>query len=75
MEHNRRVYSLLDFLGDIGGVVEVLAAMFGFFLYPLAEFMFILDATKHIFLARTSDASLFLPRSDQKVIVEDLAVG
>jgi len=57
--HTRKVYGVLDLLGDFGGVTEVIMLCFGFFLYPIAEHSFILKATKRLYLARTSDTTLF----------------
>lgn len=55
VEHARKVYGLIDLLGDLGGVTEVLAIGFGFLLLPLAEHLFVLDATKHLFMVKTKD--------------------
>lgn len=60
ISHYRRIYGFLDLLGDLGGVTEVLAVCFGFMLYPLAEFFFILDATKQIFMVKTKNDNLLL---------------
>jgi len=53
----------MDFLGDLGGVTEVLMIMLGSFLYPISEFSFILAATKKLFYARTASEDL-LSESD-----------
>lgn len=60
VSHYRRVYGIMDLLGDLGGVTEILALLFGFLLLPFAEHFFILDATKKIFMAKTNNESLFL---------------
>ena len=54
-QHTRSVYGFLAFISDLGGVTEIVMLLFGFFLYPIAEFEFNLEALKHFFLARTSD--------------------
>jgi len=59
MEHKRRVYNIIDLMGDIGGVLEIAMIMFGILLYPISEHSFILRATKNLFLARTKDTSMF----------------
>lgn len=60
ISHSRRIYGILDLLGDLGGVTEVLALCFGFMLFPLSEFFFVLDATKQIFMAKTKNDKMFL---------------
>ena len=57
--HRRRVYSIFDFLGDLGGVIEIILLFFGMFLLPLAKHSFILKATKKLYLARTKEESIF----------------
>jgi len=44
-KHSRQVYNVLDLLGDLGGVVEVVMVFFGIFLYPLSKHNFVLKAT------------------------------
>jgi hypothetical protein len=59
MNHQREVYNLLDLIGDLGGVLEVIIAFFGLFIYPISEFSFFLTALERLFLARTVDKTLF----------------
>ena len=40
MMHGRRIYSLFDLLGDLGGVTEVIMLCFGFMLYPISTSYF-----------------------------------
>ena len=56
--HKRSVYGLMGLIGDLGGVTEVVMILFGFFLYPISEFEFNLEAMKTLFMARTSDPNL-----------------
>ena len=65
--HFRKVYGLLDLLGDLGGVTEVLAIGFGLCLLPVSEHLFILGATKQLFLANTEDDSLFLEKKHPRI--------
>ena len=44
MLHERKIYGFLDLLGTLGGVIEILILVFGFFLNPIAEFSFTLKA-------------------------------
>ena len=50
---------MLDLLGDLGGVVEVLIFVFGIFIFPISEHGFILAALNKLFIARTTTQSLF----------------
>lgn len=58
INHERKIYALFDLLGDIGGVMEFLVIGFSLFILPFAEHLFILAATKEIFLAKTADEKL-----------------
>lgn len=57
--HIRVAYGILAFIGDLGGVAELLVLVFGFFIYPISKFSFNVAAIEKWFLVRTSDASLF----------------
>ena len=63
-------YSFLDFLGDLGGVTEVIMLTFGFFLLPLSEHSFIVEATKKLYLAKTTNEKLF--QEEGKLDVEKM---
>jgi len=63
IKHVRVVYDLLGVLGDLGGVTEVIMLFFGFFLQPISEHSFLLQAIKKLFLARTNDDDLFLDKN------------
>ena len=57
--YNRKIYDILDLIGDIGGVTEVVMMVFGVFMYPITEHSFTLLAAKRLFLARTDDPEMF----------------
>lgn len=57
--HARSIYGWIDLLGDLGGVTEVIMICFGFILFPISEFSFILKASKKFYLARTKMNDLF----------------
>ena len=59
IRHIRYIYGILDILGDLGGVTEVIMILFGFFLYPISEHSFVLQALRRLYKARTTDESLF----------------
>lgn len=52
-QHERKIYGLIDLLGDLGGVLEVVTVVFGIILYPISFHSFILELSNRIFLART----------------------
>ena len=55
----RNIYTLIDLLGDLGGVVQILFLIFNIFLSPISEHSFIMKATKRLFTARTTNEDLF----------------
>jgi len=57
------VYNVLDLLGDLGGVLEIITLIIGFFIYPVSEFSFILKAAKRLYLVRTNDDKLMHARA------------
>lgn len=57
--NDRAIYGLIDLLGDLGGVLEVIMVITGIFICPISEHHFILQATKRMFLARTKRNDLF----------------
>lgn len=62
IQHGRRIYSLFDLLGDLGGVTEVIMICFGFMLYPISEHSFYLKAFKKLFIAKTEDETIFIQK-------------
>jgi len=46
---------LLDLLGDLGGVVEVLLVCFVIFISPISEHAFYIKAANRLFWAKTKD--------------------
>lgn len=60
----RKVYDLLDLLGDVGGIMEVVLIVFGTILYSVAEHSFHIQALKRLFKVKTSQQDLFIDASD-----------
>lgn len=58
--NERSIYNFLDLLGDLGGLTECFMLVFGFFLFPISEHSFLLQATKKLFFAKTDDDQLLL---------------
>jgi hypothetical protein len=67
IEYNRAVYNVLDLMGDIGGVLEIIVLFFGIFLNPISKFSFDLTAIRYLYLVRTSEKDLF----DNKKVESD----
>lgn len=60
----RIIYGLSDLLSDLGGVMNVILAVFGVVFRPMSKHMYYTNAIKRLFLARTRDPNLLL---DQKL--------
>jgi hypothetical protein len=63
--HSRKIYSLLDLLGDLGGASEVILICFGLIFYPISEFSFWLKALDKLYIAKTSNPHLFSSKKNQ----------
>lgn len=59
IKYERTAYGLLDLLGDLGGVTEIILIIFGFFLFPISEHSFYVSVARSFFIAKTKDESLF----------------
>ena len=59
VHHSRVVYNFLDLVGDLGGVLEVILVVFGFFFNRVSEHSYVLTALNKLFLVRTSEPTLF----------------
>lgn len=59
VNYQRDAYNILGVLGDLGGIVEVIMIIFGFFLFPISEHSFYLKAARMLYYARTKDEKLF----------------
>ena len=43
--YERNVYNIVELLGDLGGVLEIMIGFVGIFVYPIAQFCFTLEAS------------------------------
>jgi hypothetical protein len=41
-ENRRKIFGLLEFLGELGGITEILLLLLGLVLFPYSEFQFTL---------------------------------
>ena len=46
ISHKREVYNLIEVLGDIGGIIEVLFLLFAWIFLPIARHSFYLHAAR-----------------------------
>lgn len=70
--HSRKEYDVIDLLGDIGGIQNILVILFGWFFYSLSEYSMFMDAFNRIFVLDEKDRlDLFLQQAniyeDEKV--------
>ena len=70
--HNRRIYSVIDLMGDVGGISEGFIMLFCVVILPVSYHSFMVQATEHLFYAQTSDDKL-LPRMKKKLIKHESA--
>ena len=59
-EHSREVYNLMDLIGDLGGVLDLLVLLAGIFICPISEHSFFLKAFSMLFLAKTHQSELLV---------------
>jgi len=57
---------ILDLLGEIGGVLEVISSVLGIILLPISKFSFYIKAMSKLYIARTDDTTLMLQKSNLK---------
>jgi len=43
--YEREVYNLVDFIGEMGGVIEIFIMVFGLIIYPISKQSFIIKAS------------------------------
>lgn len=48
--HTREYYNLLDMLGDLGGIVEIIITFIGLFVLPVSEFGYHLKVIQKLFV-------------------------
>jgi hypothetical protein len=65
MVHVRKTYTILNMIGELGGITKVIMFVFGFFLYPISEHSFVLKALKKLYLAKSRDPILMKSKKDK----------
>lgn len=66
VSHKREVYTSIEALGDIGGIVEILFILVGTIFLPISRHSFYLHASWFMFFARSRDSSLFIKGDEQE---------
>ena len=61
------IYGLNDLLGDLGGVMNVLLAVFGIIFYPMSKHLYYVNSIKKLFLARTRELEIFQKREGKQI--------
>jgi hypothetical protein len=59
--HSKEVYTLIDCLGDLGGLIEIILSIAGLIVTPIAYHSYVIKAISKLYVARTKDSELFLP--------------
>ena len=65
LSHQREVYTIIDALGDLGGIIEITIIVFGIVFLPISRHSFYLKASRFMFFARSKDSNLFVKGSKQ----------
>jgi hypothetical protein len=60
-DHLRISYSLINMIGDIGGVHGTIVHFFGIVFFSISKFSFTLSIIKNFFLIGTKDKNMFKP--------------
>ena len=59
--HNKEVYTLIDCLGDLGGLIEIIMFISALIMTPISFHSYIIKAISKLYTARTKDDKVFLP--------------
>ena len=58
-QYYREVYSLVDCLGDLGGLFEIIVVFVAAFYKPFSYHSYILNVIKKLFVAKTKQTDMF----------------
>ena len=67
MMHQRNVYNIIDLIGDLGGVLELFALFFGFFIGPFTNYSFVMTSLQNLFVVKTREKGNFVVKLYKKV--------
>ena len=58
-EHERSIYTIMDLIGDLGGVHDLIVLFFSFFMSGISEHSFVSKALGILYLVKTTKPDLF----------------
>ena len=61
LSHEKHVYSLIELIGDLGGTVEVFIGLFAFFLTPISNFSFNMEAFHKMYMVKSKHGNQYFP--------------
>ena len=59
--HNKDLYNFVDYLGDLGGLIEIIFFLAAFIIRPISRHSYFLKIISKLFFTKTSDDSLLKP--------------
>ena len=66
MEHSRNAYSLMELLGDIAGLFELIQTISGVLIFRISKISFYISAMKKLFWVKCVDPNIFNKSMKQK---------
>ena len=75
MTNQRIVYSLMDYLGDMGGIYELVVRALGVFIFSISNHSFIVSSMKRMFLVKTENNKMFKERRVDDECQGSMGVG
>ena len=66
LEHQRTVYNFVSFIGDLGGVLELLLFIFGILLFPWNEHSFFVKVLNKLFVKNKKAGKVHPKNGDEE---------
>lgn len=64
--HTRQISNVLDLLGELGGVLDVMVLLVFFFVAPVAEHSYFMAVFNKLYLAKTKSSNVFKNKKYQQ---------
>ena len=64
--HTRQVYTMVGFMGDAGGLLQVLVFFPGILLFPISLHKMLMAASKELYVVSKEDAQILSEKLDEK---------
>ena len=71
--HARATYDILDLLGNLGGIVEIMSVIFGVFLMPISYHSYVVKAINRLFFVNSKE-DYFVPSNDDDINPYDMKI-